>query len=219
MLTHLIIIITRVLILLAPIFQQNSNLVYLFISCDLYKNTTKKRITTILGPTEYEKRFLQPNITDLKEAQYAHSINNQQLKMHYLRTKKFEEPEKHLKITGNTENRVRYQNNDKSYYIKKMVTRSDNEIIAKKTSSVSGTTEYIDRYNPIVKLKKQQSDATPPFTINPKPDLLAASNQRPYDNVFIREEDKKGIFKTQFQYVHKWPTDKDLDKFPWIKQL
>ena len=136
--------------------------------------------------------------------------------MHNLRNRKFEEPEKYLKITGNCESRVRYVQHDKNLYVKKMLTRADNEIIAKK-SPLSGTTEYIDRYNPIVKLKKAQEDATPPFTINPAPDLLGASDYRPYDQGVIRKEDQKGFRKTQYQYAHKWPEAAEFDKFPWVK--
>jgi hypothetical protein len=139
--------------------------------------------------------------------------------MHYLRNTKFEEPEKYLKVTGNSENRVRYNEHEKKLYVKKMVTRADKEISLISGPFISGTTEYIDRFNPIVKLKKQHDDATPPFTVNPLPDLLGASNHRPYDSGIIRKEDVKGLRKTQYQYAHKWPETNDIDKFPWVKQI
>ena len=136
--------------------------------------------------------------------------------MHNLRNRKFEEPEKYLKITGNCESRVRYVEHDKNLYVKKMVNRADNEKIVKK-SPFSGSTEYIDRFNPIVKLKEQHEKTTPPFIINPAPNMLGASNNRAYDQGIIRTEDLKGFRKTQYQYAHKWPEAGDIDKFPWVK--
>ena len=136
--------------------------------------------------------------------------------MHNLRNRKYEDPEKYLKITGNCESRVRYVEHDKNLYVKKMVTRKDNENLIKK-DPFSGSTEYIDKYNPIVKLKKQHDDATPPFIINPVPDLLGASDNRPYDAGTIRKEDIKGLSKSQYQFAHTWPQASDIDKFPWIK--
>lgn len=137
--------------------------------------------------------------------------------MHKLREEKYSKASENLKITGETETRFRHIRHENSAYIKRRLARSEIESSSTKNSPFKGTTEYIERYNTINERTKQQDSSTPDFEVNPKMNLLSASNGRPYDNGIIRSEDLKTFGKTQYQNTYQWPDKNQIDKFPWMK--
>jgi hypothetical protein len=171
-----------------------------------------KFLDTRKGKSEYSKRFIKPDSIDLENAKYVHSVSKDHLKMHNLRNKKYQDPDKYLKITGTTENRFRYTNTDSSLYKKPDKIYMKSELSVKEGIFVAGSTEYNDKYNQIEKFRNAQHANNPPFVINPTADIPYEFSGHS-DNNAGNQPNKN----TQYKVTYQWPDQQQIDRLPWSK--
>lgn len=117
-------------------------------------------------------------------------------------------------MTGNSEQRVRYVKHDANEYKKLPVTRKDfdkNTYFDNLPKNL-GRSEYVERYAPTKPIAHQSEHAQ--YTINPKQDIVGASQGRPLAEKTEMSQKEK---QTQYRDIHDWPKREKRELFEWIK--
>jgi hypothetical protein len=168
----------------------------------------------LIGLSEYRERIGNVNNLNSSRAQINHSIRDDLIQSHRIRTQKYQNNAKSsLSATGNSEYRTRFNKNiTPDQYKRKAITRKDfcNNSYLESLPNFVEKSEYATSFTfskPIAYTK------TAEFTINPTQDVQSAGRGRPLARKI--EYDPK-LVTSQTHTDHQWPGLENREIFEWI---